>query len=49
MLKRYVKLCAALCAEDLVKTTSYITRREDIAEYVKVRANISAISAQSRC
>jgi enamine deaminase RidA (YjgF/YER057c/UK114 family) len=24
--------------EDLVKTTSYITRREDVAEYVKVRA-----------
>ena len=38
MLKRYVKLCAALRAEDLVKTTSYITRREDIAEYVKARA-----------
>jgi 2-iminobutanoate/2-iminopropanoate deaminase len=24
--------------EDLVKTTFYITRREDVAEYVKVRA-----------
>jgi 2-iminobutanoate/2-iminopropanoate deaminase len=24
--------------EDLVKTTSYITRREDVAEYAKVRA-----------
>jgi 2-iminobutanoate/2-iminopropanoate deaminase len=24
--------------EDLVKTTSYITRREDVAKYVKVRA-----------
>jgi 2-iminobutanoate/2-iminopropanoate deaminase len=24
--------------EDLVKTTSYIVRREDVAEYVKIRA-----------
>jgi 2-iminobutanoate/2-iminopropanoate deaminase len=24
--------------EDLVKTTSYVTRREDVAEYVKIRA-----------
>jgi 2-iminobutanoate/2-iminopropanoate deaminase len=29
---------AGMHPEDLVKTTSYITRREDVAEYVKVRA-----------
>jgi 2-iminobutanoate/2-iminopropanoate deaminase len=29
---------AGMGPEHLVKTTSYITRREDVAEYVKVRA-----------
>jgi hypothetical protein len=49
MFKRYVKLCAALPAEDLVKTTSYITLREDIGEYVKVRVKYLSDLLQPKC